>query len=60
MTPKKAVEIVTDYQKWRRGDAPYDRETPFEMKHKPAEIGEAIDCLLAMSRNLISKQKTNL
>ena len=57
MTLKKAVEIVTDYQKWRRGKPPYNRDVPVPMRYTPAEIGEAEDCLLAIARDVLANSK---
>ena len=59
MTLRKAVEIVTDYQKWRRGKPPYNREEPVQMKHTPAEIGEAEDCLLSIANDVLANHKAN-
>ena len=59
MTLQKAVEIVEDYQKWRRGHAPYDGDIPVQMKHTPAEIGIAEDCLLSIARDVLANHKAN-
>jgi len=59
MTLQKAVEIVEDYQKWRRGHAPYDGDIPVQMKHTPKELGIAIDCLLSISRDVIRNHEAN-
>jgi len=59
MTLFKAVEIVTEHQKWRRGEPPYDGILPHDLPHSPAEIGIAIDCLLSISRDVIKNHKAN-
>ena len=59
MTLRKAVEIVTDYQKWRRGKPPYNRDVPVPMRYTPAEIGEAEDCLIAIARDVLANHKGN-
>ena len=43
MTLRKAVEVVTEYQKWRRGKRPYNSDIPVALPYTPAEIGEAED-----------------
>lgn len=46
MTVREAKTILTEMQKWRRGEAPYDGETPEdhrEMPYSPKEFGQAID-----------------
>ena len=42
MTRDKAIHILTDHNKWRRGQPPYDGLTP-EYKMNVKELGEAID-----------------
>jgi hypothetical protein len=38
MTIKTAIEVLTEYNKWRRGD-----HEPCDCKHSGLEIGAAID-----------------
>lgn len=49
MNIKKALKIVKEFQKYRRGVKPYDGETPethkrFDYSGKP--LGEALDCII--------------
>lgn len=51
-----AIKIVTEFQKWRRGESPYDGDTPethrlFDYSQKV--LGEAIDSLLTFSRETL-------
>ena len=59
MTLRKAVEIVTEYQKWRRGKPPYHSDIPVALPYTPAEIGEAEDCLIAIARDVLANHKAN-
>jgi len=59
MTLRKAVEIIEDYQKWRRSKPPYDGDIPVQMNHTPAEIGIAEDCLLSIARDVLRNHKAN-
>lgn len=46
MTPIEAINILEEMQKWRRGEDPYDGETPEthrEMPYTAAQFGKAID-----------------
>lgn len=43
MTTSEAIEILREMNKWRRGEPPYDGETPKDMPYSPQEFGEAID-----------------
>lgn len=47
MNEDNAIQIVEEFQKWRRGEKPYDY-FPCEMPYTPKEFGEAIDILLKM------------
>ena len=41
-----AAEMLTEWQKWRRGKPPYDGDTPEtynKMPYSPNEIGIALD-----------------
>ena len=49
MDIKKALKIVKEFQKYRRGEKPYDGETPethkrFDYSGKP--LGEALDSII--------------
>ena len=49
MNIKEALNIVKEFQKYRRGEKPYDGETPetykrFDYSGKP--LGEALDCII--------------
>lgn len=46
MTTTEAIKILREMNKWRRGEHPYDGETPEThrgMPYSPQEFGEAID-----------------
>lgn len=48
MTTTEAIKILRETNKWRRGEHPYDGETPEEhrdMPYSPRVFGEAIDAL---------------
>jgi len=48
MTRTQAIEILRDYNKWRRAEPPYDSidpETRVELRWSPKMIGEAIDVI---------------
>lgn len=45
MDKKKAMEILRDFNEWRRGKPPYDKPGT-TLKWSPEEIGEAIDLAL--------------
>lgn len=50
MTDKEAKKILLEMQKWRRGEAPYDGETPEEhrdMPYSPEVYGQAIDVAIS-------------
>lgn len=54
-----AIKIVAEYQKWRRGESPYDGDTPethrlFDYSQKV--LGQAIDVLLNVSRETLKRQ----
>lgn len=54
-----AIKIVTEFQKWRRGESPYDGDTPethrvFDYSQKV--LGQAIDVLLNVSRETLKRQ----
>lgn len=60
MDIKKALQIVKEFQKWRRGEKPYDGETPethkrFDYSGKP--LGEALDCIIKFVDVTISAQE---
>ena len=52
MTLKTAVQIVEDLQAWRTEDA----RTPVQ---DPAIITEAIECLLAISKDILKNYEAN-
>ena len=54
-----AIKIVAEYQKWRRGESPYDGDTPethrvFDYSQKV--LGQAIDTLLYVSRETLKRR----
>ena len=54
-----AIKIVAEFQKWRRGESPYDGDTPethrvFDYSQKV--LGQAIDTLLNVSRETLKRQ----
>ena len=59
MTLRKAVEIVTEYQKWRRGKPPYHSDIPVQFPYTPTEIGEAEDCLLSIAKDILKNYEAN-
>jgi hypothetical protein len=59
MTLKKAVEIVEEYQKWRRGKRPYNSDIPVALPYTPAEIGEAEDCLISIAKDILKNYEAN-
>lgn len=42
MTTEQAIEVLTEMQKWRRSEPPYD-EPGCSMPHDPKKWGEAVD-----------------
>lgn len=49
MKIEEALKIIKEHQKWRRGEPPYDGETPEDYKplpYSPKVIGEALDVLI--------------
>ena len=42
MNKTLAIQILTEMQKWRRSEHPYDRAT-HQMPYTPRQYGEAID-----------------
>ena len=59
MTLRKAVEIVPEYQKWRRGKPPYNADIPVQLPYTPAEIGEAEGALDAFAKDVLANHKAN-
>ena len=59
MNKQKAIKVLTDHNRWRRGEGEYSGEgtsvsAPFPMRpYTPAEIGEAIDIAI----HLMSEMK---
>lgn len=54
-----AIKIVTEYQKWRRGEPPYDGDTPEThrlFEYSPQVLGQAIDALLNASRETLKRR----
>lgn len=45
MVVRKAIEILSEFNKWRRGLPPYDVWGE-KLPYSPTEIGEAIDCAI--------------
>ena len=48
MTHDEAVNILRNYQLWRRGLPPYDFGQPVNMPFTPEKLGEAIDYAIAV------------
>ena len=46
MDNNKAIEILKDFNDYRRNKGAYDVDRPCEPKFTAAEIGEAIDCAI--------------
>ena len=55
MTHDRAIEILINYQLWRRGESPYDFGQPVEMPFTPEELGQAIEIAIAC----LSKSEEN-
>lgn len=47
MTRDEAVNILKNYQLWRRGKPPYDFGQPVNMPFTPEKLGEALDVAIA-------------
>jgi hypothetical protein len=59
MTIKEAIAICKEFQKYRRGEPPYDGETPethkrFDYAGKP--LGVALDCLIKFAEITVQVQ----
>lgn len=50
MTLENAIAIVSAHQLWRRGLPPCDRREPELPSYTPAELGVALDLVLAAAR----------
>ena len=52
MSTGEALEILTEFNKWRRSEAPYgwyeEPEKTLQLPYTPAVIGEAIDVAIAI------------
>lgn len=50
MTDEKTLKVLEEYQKWRRGEPPYDPKDDLAenktMPYSPKEVGEAIDAAI--------------
>lgn len=60
MNIKEALKILKEFQKYRRGEKPYDGETPetykrFDYSGKP--LGEALDSIIKFVDVTISTQE---
>ncbi len=56
MDIKTAIKIVKEHQKWRRGQPPYDGETPEThrpMPYSAKEYGIALDCLIKFAEETV-------
>lgn len=56
MQINKAIMVCKEMQKWRRGEAPYNGETPETHRAMPFsshEFGEAIDSLINFTRQTL-------
>lgn len=54
-----AIKIVAEFQKWRRGESPYDGDTPETHRifdYSPKVLGQAIDILLNVSRETLKRR----
>lgn len=57
MDIKKALVIVKEFQKYRRGEKPYDGETPETHKlfdYSGKTLGTALDCLIKFTETTIA------
>jgi len=55
MTPAKALEILTEHNKWRRGEGKYS-EMGCGFPHTAKNIGEAIDLAVLILTERSNKQ----
>lgn len=56
MQISRAIMVCKEMQKWRRGEAPYDGETPKTHRAMPFsshEFGEAIDSLINFTQKTL-------
>lgn len=59
MTLYNAIKIAKEMQLWRRGEPPYDGDTPETHRGMPygtAEWGEALDTLIQAAECLLNKK----
>lgn len=52
MSVKEALKVLIEFNKWRRGDAPYgwyeEPEKVVEMPYNPTEVGKALDVAISV------------
>lgn len=56
MNLAKAMDILTEHNKWRRGEPPYDTIPPVDHA-TPKEIGEAIDVAIEEMHRIAGLEK---
>lgn len=62
MTKEEATTILTEMQKWRRAEPPYDGVTPLtrrDMPYRPHQFGEAIDVAIHHLQEPVSTELIN-
>lgn len=60
MDVKTAYTIIGEMQKWRRGNPPYDGDTPEthrQMPYTAKEYGEALDVALGLMESYLQTEK---
>lgn len=51
MTTQESITILTEINKWRREQPPYNTYEVSKMPYTPKEFGEAIDTAIKIMRN---------
>lgn len=54
---KRAIEVLTEHNAWRRGEQPYDDIPSVDMLLKPKETGEAIDFAVRAMNHLAEAEE---
>lgn len=53
----EAIIVLSEHNKWRRGEHPYDGDHPQPMEITPKQLGLAIECVLKASSAYAKLQK---
>ena len=54
---EEAIVVLSEHNKWRRGEHPYDGDHPQPMEITPKQLGLAIECVLKASSAYAKLQK---